>query len=48
MWRWRRDAFSQAEDGGEVQVDGEAGEGGHAACCLLFFVLVREDALWHN
>jgi hypothetical protein len=35
-----RDAFSQIKHGGEVEVDGEAGKGGHAACGLLFFVLV--------
>ena len=43
-----RDAISQIEDGGQVKVDGKSGKGGHAACRLLFFVLVGENALWHN
>ena len=42
------DVISQAEDSGEVKVDGKAGEGGHVAVVLLFFVLVGKNALWHN
>jgi hypothetical protein len=40
-----RDVFSQVENGSEVEVDGEAGKGSHAACGLLFFALVGEWAL---
>jgi len=43
-----RDAFSHIEDGGQIQVDRKSRQGGHAACCLLFFVLVGQDALCHN
>jgi hypothetical protein len=42
------DVLSQAQDGGEVEIDGKAGKGGHAARLLLLFVLVGKDALWHN
>jgi hypothetical protein len=42
------DVISQTQDRGEIEVDGKAGEGGHAACLLLFFVLVGKNALWHN
>jgi len=39
------DVISEVEDGGEVEVDGEAGEGGQSAGRFLFFVLVGEWAL---
>src|SRR5271169_2588007 len=42
------DRISHVEDRGEVEVDGKAGEGGQPAGRFLFFVLVREDTLWHN
>ena len=42
------DMISQTEDRGEIEVDGETGKGGHAACMLLFFILVGKDALCHN
>ena len=41
-------AFPQTEDGGQVKGDGEAGQGGHAACGPLFFVAAREDASCHT
>ena len=42
------DMFPEAEDKGEFEVDGKAGKGGHARVGLLFFVLVRQNALCHN
>jgi hypothetical protein len=42
------DMVSHAENRGEIEIDGKAGKGRHAACLLLFFVLVGKDALWHN
>ena len=46
---WRCfEMISQAEDGGEVEVDGKARKGRHVARCLLFFVLVGKSALCHN
>src|SRR5208337_3222763 len=42
------DVISQTEDGGEVEVDGKAGKGGHSRAGFLFFILVGQDALCHN
>jgi hypothetical protein len=42
------DVISQTQDRDEVEVHGKAGKGGHARIGFLFFILVGQDALWHN
>jgi hypothetical protein len=42
------DAFSQVQDNGQIQIDGKACIRGHAAYTFFFFILVREDSLWHT
>jgi hypothetical protein len=40
--------FPQIQDSGQVQIDGKTREGCHACIAFFFFILVRENTLWHN
>lgn len=42
------DTLWKTESIGEVEIEGKTCERGHACFLLFFFVLVREDTLWHN
>ena len=42
------DMIPQPQNRGKVEVDGKAGKGCHSRVGFLFFVLVGQDALWHN
>jgi hypothetical protein len=42
------DALAQAERPGKVQIEGKSCKSGNTGVILLFFILVRKDALWHN
>jgi hypothetical protein len=42
------DALRKAQCVSEIEVEGEAGERGHACWFLFFFILVREESLWHT
>ena len=45
---WAADMISQAQDRGEIEIDGEACKGRHSCVGFLFFVLVGKNALWHT
>jgi hypothetical protein len=42
------DMIAQAEDRGEIKIDGETCKGGHVGIVFFFFILVGENALCHN
>lgn len=42
------DHARETEGTREIEIEGKARKRGHASLSLLFFVLVREDTLWHN